>query len=93
MGAGSSYHRAMFGSSYRKAKRSDCTQPPRTRSNLDTTLPHNAYPGGKTLRRALARLKWRNERHGENIAKPHEQGNSFYKPGSPSRQLAGSMKP
>lgn len=85
MGAGSSYHRALHGSSYKKAKSSDCTQPARTR-------PGAEYPGGKHLRRAFAKLKWRNERHGTNISRPHEKGLSFYEPGGRSRQLCGSMK-
>lgn len=35
------------------------TQPPRTRSNVDAKLAHNAYPGGKKLRKAMANLKRR----------------------------------
>jgi hypothetical protein len=35
------------------------TKPPRTRENLNTSLPHNAYPGGKILRKRMARLKLR----------------------------------
>lgn len=37
------------------------TKPPRTRNNLNTALAHNAYPGGKRLRRAMANLKRRQD--------------------------------
>ena len=37
------------------------TQPPRTRTNVNTVLPHNAYPGGKRLRKAMANLKRRQD--------------------------------
>lgn len=32
------------------------TTTPRTRSNVNTSLAHNAYPGGKILRKRMARL-------------------------------------
>lgn len=68
------------------AKKSNNTAaPPRTR-------PGQKYPGGKHMRRALARLEMRRKRYGENISRGHEKGNAFYAPGSPSRQMPGSMK-
>lgn len=69
----------------RGAPKKDTSQPPRQRAG-------KIYAGGKRLRRALENLAIRNTRHGEDIARGHERGDSFYKPGSPSRQIAGSMK-
>lgn len=39
--------------------RINTAKPPRTREGLDYKLKHNAYPGGKKLRKARARLKAR----------------------------------
>lgn len=39
------------------------TQTPRTRSNVDAKLPHNAYPGGKRLRKAMSNLARRQRAH------------------------------
>lgn len=51
------------------------THPPRTRDNTNTALPHNAYPGGKRLRRAMAVLAHR-------ITTTPTKGTGYQKPGS-----------
>lgn len=60
------------------------SMPPRTR-------PGATYPGGKHMRKALAKLAMRRQRYGTNISRGHERGDSYYAPGSPARQLPGSM--
>lgn len=69
----------------RKQDRNNTAEPPRTR-------PGKEYPGGKHMRRALAKLAVRNTRRGVNIARGHEKGSDFYKVGSHARQIAGSMQ-
>lgn len=69
----------------RKKDRANTAEPARTR-------PGQTYPGGKHMRRALAKLALRNTRHGANISRGHEKGPDFYAVGSPSRQRAGSMQ-
>lgn len=73
-----------FGDS-RDVNGSSPSMPPRTREGA-------TYPGGKFMRRALTKLAMRRKRYGENISRGHEKGDSFYEPGSPSRQHPGSMK-
>lgn len=69
----------------RKKDRANTAKPPRTREGKE-------YPGGKHMRRALAKLAMRNKEHGPEISRGHERGKGFYAPGSPSRQWAGSMQ-
>lgn len=68
----------------RKKDRANTAEPPRTR-------PGKEFPGGKHMRRALAKLAMRNTRSTQ-PGRYHQGGEAFYAPGSPSRQLAGSMK-
>jgi len=53
-------------------------KPPRTRVNTNTKLAHNAYPGGKRYRKAMARLKARRNAHPQ----PKGQEAAFVVPGS-----------
>lgn len=68
----------------RKKDRSNTAKTPRTR-------PGKEYPGGKHMRRALAKLALRNTRSTQ-PGRFHERGEGYYAPGSPSRQIAGSMQ-
>ena len=68
----------------RKRDRNNTAEPARTR-------PGQTYPGGKHMRRALAKLALRNTRSTQ-AGRHHEKGDGFYAPGSPARKLAGSMK-
>jgi hypothetical protein len=67
----------------RKKDRANTAEPARTR-------PGQTYPGGKHMRKALAKLALRNTRSTQ-PGRHHQAGEDFYAPGSPSRQLAGSM--
>lgn len=68
----------------RKKDRNNTAESPRTR-------PGKEYPGGKHMRRALAKLAMRNTRSTQ-PGRVHERGESFYAIGSPARQRAGSMQ-
>ena len=68
----------------RKKDRKNTAETPRTR-------PGKEYPGGKHMRRALAKLAMRNTRSTQ-PGRSHERGDAFYAIGSPARQIAGSMQ-
>lgn len=68
----------------RKKDRANTAEPARTR-------PGQTYPGGKHMRRALAKLAMRNTRSTQ-PGRTHERGDGFYAIGSPARQRAGSMQ-